>query len=177
MQSLLDDGFHICKLMKSKGFEIFCKPKLVMLFVFQMLYIRSSLNHIHFLPNKQKLRHYCGYYGSCYSLRTFHNSLILSTEECPLSSYNLFFISPNMHQVIKRNNKPTSNQLFDGLWRNPPQQTSLMWTIYPASWKSCILSLLSMQCNPTFLCRDNFQPLGTFLLLYHLQVQYTRNWT
>ena len=27
MQSLLNDGFHICKLIKSKGFEIFCKPK------------------------------------------------------------------------------------------------------------------------------------------------------
>ena len=27
MQSLLDDGFYICKLIKSKGFEIFCKPK------------------------------------------------------------------------------------------------------------------------------------------------------
>ena len=27
MQSLLNDGFYICKLIKSKGFEIFCKPK------------------------------------------------------------------------------------------------------------------------------------------------------
>ena len=24
---LIDDGFHICKLIKSKVFEIFCKPK------------------------------------------------------------------------------------------------------------------------------------------------------
>ena len=49
MQRLLDDGFHICKLIKSKGFEIFFKTKHVMLFVFRMSSIRSSLNHIHFL--------------------------------------------------------------------------------------------------------------------------------
>ena len=105
-----------------------------------------------------------------------HSFLIVYTEECLLSSYNLFN-SQNMQQVIKRSNKTTSYQLFNHFWRNLPQQKLLMWSIYPASRKSFIFGILSMQCNSDFLCRDNFQPLGTFLLIYHLQVQYARNWT
>ena len=63
MQRLLDDGFHICKLIKSKGFEIFFKPKtcnvVCLLNVFYFFIVKSYPLYEGINLNKW---HSCGQY-------------------------------------------------------------------------------------------------------------------